>query len=222
MNNPSTTPILFITGTDTDAGKSWCTAAWLRHLRGRGIAARAVKPLVSGCPGGDPLSNADIRLLRQAQPEWTGPLWLHAFEPAIAPHIAARRAGTHVAAGELADWCLEQARDVDLLLVEGVGGWCVPLNEREMLSHWAQAMGAEVALVVAIRLGCINHGLLSARAIRADGLPLKGWLANWLDAEMPEKQANLASLQSRMPAPLLGQVEWAADPDAVVYRPQEG
>ncbi len=205
-------PIFFVTGTDTDVGKSWVTVALLRILRAQGLRVGAVKPLVSGCPGGDPATNADITLLSAAQPErHLDSLCLHAFEPPIAPHIAAEEAGQPLSADQLARWCRQQARGLDLLLVEGVGGWRVPLNETESLCHWAAAMDASVLLVVGMKLGCINHALLSAEAILADGLPLTGWLANWLDRQMNRAEENLASLQARMPAPLLAQAPWCTD-----------
>ncbi len=206
------TPIYFITGTDTDAGKSWVTAALLRSLRAQGLRVAALKPLVSGCPGNKPAANADLALLLQAQPEKTvRELCLHAFEPPIAPHIAAAEAGVQLNADTLARWCRQRAQGLDLLLVEGVGGWRVPLNENESLRHWAQAMNAHILLVVGMKLGCINHALLSAEAILADGLPLTGWLANWLDPQMSRPEENLASLQARMPAPLLAQAPFCDD-----------
>ncbi len=210
MSKIENTPQLwFITGTDTDAGKTWVTAALLRRLRADGVRAAAVKPLASGCPEGDPAANADIRLLHRCQPERRlQNLFLHAFEPAIAPHIAARQAGVEVRAEALAGWCLRQAEGLDVLLVEGVGGWCVPLNEDEMLADWARAMRARVLLVVGMKLGCINHALLSARVIQADGLSLLGWLANWPDPHMQVQAENLHTLQRRMPVPLLGQLPW--------------
>ncbi len=205
----SKTPIVFVTGTDTDAGKSWVTAALLRTLRAQGLRVDALKPLVSGCPDGNPAANADIALLLQTQPEKTvRDLCLHAFEPPIAPHVAAERAGVEIHAETLARWCRRRAEGLDLLLVEGVGGWRVPLNDHESLCHWAQAMEAQVLLVVGMKLGCINHALLTAEAILSDGLPLQGWLANWLDPHMREPEANLATLQARMPAPLLAQAHW--------------
>lgn len=198
----------FVTGTDTDIGKTTIAAGLLRAARGRGLSTAAAKPLASGCeatPHG--LRNADALALqaecRPALPyELVNPF---AFAPAIAPHVAAREAGLSLGVEPLRDAVRQVlARGADFTLVEGAGGWRVPLSDDACLSDLAVALGLPVILVVGMRLGCLNHALLTARAIRADGLRLAGWVANQIDPDMPRLEENLDELRARLPAPCLG------------------
>jgi dethiobiotin synthetase len=141
-----------------------------------------------------------------------------ALQTAMAPHIAAVRDGVRLEAAALARHCLAAARvGHDLLLAEGAGGWMVPLNERETMADVATMLGWPVILVVGMRLGCLNHALLTATAIRAAGLPLAGWVANSATHEMPAFEANVATLDERIDAPRLGLLPWlGAQPDVAV------
>lgn len=200
----------FVTGTDTEVGKTTIAAGLLHAARLRGLSTAAAKPVASGCTRTtEGLRNDDaLTLLAQCslplRYEEVNPL---AFEPAIAPHLAAREVGVTLTVASL----LEPARSVlalgaDFSLVEGAGGWRVPLAGEENLSDLAIALGLPVILVIGVRLGCINHALLSAEAIKRDGLKLAGWVANIVDPHTARLEENLATLAERMPAPCVGRV----------------
>ncbi|MBT8071973.1 MAG: dethiobiotin synthase [Xanthomonadales bacterium] len=201
----------FITGTDTEIGKTYVSAALIRHLARRGYRVAGMKPVASGCETtADGLRNEDaLALMAAANVELpydvVNP---YAFEPAIAPHIAAQKAGRSIDIETIGT--LAQSIEADYLVVEGVGGWCVPLEEGVLLAGMAKALADEVIIVVGMRLGCINHGLLTAAQIERDGMPLKGWIANHVDPDMQAQSENLATLKSLMPAPLLGELPWSA------------
>ena len=125
-----------------------------------------------------------------------------ALEPAIAPHIAAERAGVTIDPQQLAG--IEPPSQADVMIVEGVGGWRVPLGKGLMLADLARALSEEVILVVGVRLGCINHALLTADRIVRDGFRLKGWIANLIDPDMPALEENLATLEAQLPVERLG------------------
>ncbi|MDH4023090.1 MAG: dethiobiotin synthase, partial [Gammaproteobacteria bacterium] len=136
-----------------------------------------------------------------------------ALEPAMAPHIAARRAGTDLHAAPLVEAVRRVAeQNHDALLVEGAGGWLVPLNDTETMADVAAGLGYPVILVVAMRLGCLNHALLTARAIEAAGLPLAGWIANMTGPAMDALDDNLQALEQRLPALRLGTVPYLGAP----------
>ena len=200
----------FITGTDTEIGKTTIAAGLLHAARARRLSTAAVKPVAAGCQrtvAG--LRNDDaLTLMAECSPpleyDLLNPV---ALEPAIAPHIAAAEAGLTLSAQQLAQACFKVFdRRADLTLVEGAGGWRVPLNDHQTLADLAIALGEPVILVVGLRLGCINHALLTAEAIAADGLQLAGWVANQVDPQMDRQQHNLDTLKALMPAPLLGVV----------------
>ncbi|MBA1262944.1 dethiobiotin synthase [Stutzerimonas stutzeri] len=200
----------FVTGTDTDVGKTTIAAGLLHAARQAGFSTAAAKPLASGCemtPQG--LRNGDALALLA---ECTLPMRYEAvnpfaFEPAIAPHLAAREAGIELSAARLAEPVRRMlALQADFSLVEGAGGWRVPLAGRENLSDLALLLGLPVILVVGVRLGCINHALLSMEAIERDGLRLAGWVANIVDPQTSRLEENLATLAERLQAPCLGRV----------------
>lgn len=208
----------FVTGTDTDIGKTTVAAGLLHAARRRGLSTAAAKPLASGCQATpDGLRNADALAL---QAECAPPLPYAlinpcAFEPAIAPHVAAREAGVALEVPQLAAAVQRVlARGADFTLVEGAGGWRVPLSDAACLSDLAVALQLPVILVVGLRLGCLNHALLTAQAIRADGLQLAGWVANQVDPHMPRLDDNLQELRTRLGAPCLGCVPRLAMPGA--------
>lgn len=200
----------FITGTDTDVGKTTIAAGLLHAARVAGLSTAAGKPVASGCDlGPKGLRNADaLALLAQSSLplsyEEVNPF---AFEPAIAPHLAAREAGVALTVQSLLMPMRELlAKGADFTLIEGAGGWRVPLADQDNLSDLAMALGLPVILVVGVRLGCINHALLSAEAIAQDGLQLAGWVANIIEPKTSRLEENLATLAERLPAPCLGRV----------------
>ena len=207
----------FLTGTDTDVGKTYVTCALLERARQSGLSAVGLKPVAAGTDAtGD---NEDVLKLRatssvQLPADIVNP---YCFAPAIAPHIAAAEAGVIIDFS-----CIAQTVDVarqhaDWVIVEGAGGFCVPLGVDRKIADLAVALKLPVILVVGMRLGCLNHALLTAEAIAARSLPLAGWVANCLSPEMPRLAENLATLDSMMPAPRLGLLPFApaAKPETV-------
>ncbi len=198
----------FVTGTDTDAGKTFISAALLHKANSEGLRTLALKPVASGSELQDgALRNSDALILQAAMSEdmdyeQVNP---YAFQPAIAPHIAAEQAGSRLAASRLAGFCRGALfTPHDFSLIEGAGGWRVPLNERENFSDLAREMNLPVILVVGLRLGCINHALLTIEAIASDGLQLAGWVANHVDPNMTCMDENFVTLKTRIRAPYLG------------------
>lgn len=208
----------FIAGTDTDVGKTTIAAGLLHAARLAGLSTAAGKPVASGCaktPEG--LRNADaLALMAECSVALTysevNPV---AFEPAIAPHIAAREAGVALTVPSLlAPMRHVLAKGAQFTLIEGAGGWRVPLAGQDNLSDLAQALDLPVILVVGVRLGCISHALLTAEAIAQDGLQLAGWVANIIDPITSRLEENLATLAERLPAPCLGRVPTLKSPTA--------
>lgn len=197
----------FVTGTDTGVGKTAVSCALLAAAGSAGLRTAAVKPVAAGCDAAG--RNEDALLLMEWMSEsldyeQVNPV---ALEAAIAPHIAARQEGRTLQASRLEGYCRGvMTSGAEFVLIEGAGGWRVPINERETLADLAVRLGAGVILVVGMRLGCINHALLTAEAIIRDGLPLAGWVANQPGEAMPCYAENLDSLRHRLPAPLLGEV----------------
>lgn len=208
----------FIAGTDTDAGKTLVTTGLLTAANRQGLRTIGLKPVAAGCEQTpDGLRNADALQLQQAASiklsyEQVNPV---AFEPPIAPHIAAEREGRALSADRLAAYCRgAMMQPADLVLVEGAGGWRVPLSMRESLARLPQLLELDVILVVGMKLGCINHAILTAEAIARDGLRLAGWVANQVDPDMSCPDENLATLEQLFRAPLLGRVPWLDLPSA--------
>jgi len=208
----------FVTGTDTGAGKTTVSAALLYAARQQGLSTAAAKPVASGCeqtPEG--LRNSDaLSLLQQCSvPLSYQAINPYAFAPPIAPHLAAAEAGIALSAATLADAVQTILnKGADLTLVEGAGGWRVPINRQETLADVARALNLPVILVVGIRLGCINHALLTLEAIQHDGLVCAGWVANGLEPDTARLQENLHSLQQHLSAPCLGQIPYLPSPTA--------
>ena len=202
--------VFFVTGTDTDVGKTTIAAGLLRAARLAGLSTAAVKPVASGCEDGvDGLRNSDaLALLAECSlPLSYAEVNPFAFAPAIAPHLAAREAGVELKVAALADAVQTVlAQQADFTLVEGAGGWRVPLGEQATLADLPIALDLPVILVVGVRLGCINHALLTAEAIARDGLRLAGWVANVLDPQTSRLDDNLRTLTERLAAPCLGRV----------------
>ena len=205
--------VYFVTGTDTGVGKTFIASALLRAARARGLTCVGYKPIAAGANLQDgSLVNEDALELIEAAATELGYETINpvVLRPAIAPHIALAQTGRQVTARELAAACPEGAA---FTLVEGAGGWFVPLNERETLADVCSALGAKVILVVAMKLGCLNHALLTADAIERAGLELAGWVANSPGDPMPFLTENLDTLRDRLPGPCLGVVPQVDSPE---------
>jgi dethiobiotin synthetase len=209
----------FITGTDTECGKTEITLGLMCMLQKQNRSVLAMKPVASGAElTQDGLRNGDALRIQQ---HCSSPLPYdlvnpYAFEPPIAPHLAADMAEQRISF-ELIRECHERLTTMtDLVLVEGVGGWRVPLGADGDLADLALALNLPVILVVGMQLGCINHALLSADSIQAKGLSLAGWVANIMDPQMLELEANLETLRAAIDAPCLGVVPNMQPVDAKV------
>ena len=207
----------FVTGTDTDAGKTVVTCGLLEAARLQGYETIGLKPVSAGClPSENGLRNDDALALMNAMTarltyEQVNPI---AFEPPIAPHIAAKKEGRTVTVDRLVGYCRGALMNrAELALIEGAGGWRVPLNEREMLPELAKALNIPVILVVGVKLGCLNHACLTMESILRDGLKLAGWVANSVAPEMDCYEENISTLRALIPAPCLGEVPCLSKPD---------
>lgn len=202
--------ILFIAGTDTEVGKTFITQALINELQHCGKQVVGLKPVASGAelvegqwlnedglkihqlsknsPGFEQISYSDINPL--------------CFEPAIAPHIAAQEAGVELSIAELNR--LLKFPDSEYLLVEGAGGWLTPLNDTETYADWVEQKGMNVILVIGMKLGCLNHAMLTVRDIERRGLKLRGWVANFVFGGMNRSEQNLEWLKKNISAPCLG------------------
>ena len=206
----------FITGTDTGVGKTLLSCALLHAFAARGDRVAGFKPVAAGCDERD--HNDDALALRAAssmQLTW-GQVNPYCFTHAIAPHLAARHAGVRIEFKRILTSYRELAGQADEVIVEGAGGFLVPLNDKQTTADLAKELDLPVILVVGMRLGCLNHALLTVRAIADHQLECAGWIANVLDADMPALQENIEALRERIAAPLLGIVPYQAQPDAQV------
>lgn len=201
----------FITGTDTHVGKTLVACALLHAFAAQGKKAVGMKPVAAGCeetPAG--LCCDDVARLRAAgnvaaPPQLVNP---YALVPPVAPHLAAAQAGVEIRLETIVA-AFRQLQDLaDVVVVEGVGGFAVPLNDRDDTADLAQRLGLPVVLAVGLRLGCLNHALLSAAAIRQRGLKLAGWVANRIEPDMPFLRENIEALERRLGAPLLGELPY--------------
>lgn len=209
----------FVTGTDTEIGKTRISAALLHWLAQVGWQSAGFKPVSAGTHAIDGMQvNEDVRALRDAGSALltdaeVGPMQ---FEAACAPHVAAALEGRRIERSAITEAARALAARADALVVEGVGGFCVPLGTYWDTADLASDLSLPVVLVVGLRLGCINHALLTAQAISARGLRLAGWVANRVDREMPWAEESVAMLRDRLwrhhQAPCLGVVPWLADP----------
>ena len=206
---------LFVTGTDTDVGKTVVSCGLLFRARQQGMSTAAIKPISSGVVSTDAgPRNRDALLLQRyvSMPlsyEQINPVIL---TPAIAPHIALQQAGRRISVAQLVGFCRGvMACGADLTVIEGAGGWRLPLSARELYSSVPKELNVPVVVVVAMKLGCINHALLTAEAIAASGLTMLGWVANQADTMACYKE-NLATLKAMLPAPCLGEVPHLPDP----------
>ena len=206
----------FVTGTDTGVGKTRASVALLRSLRRSGLKAVGMKPVAAGAEQASSGAwvNEDVLALRHAS-SVAVPAALdnpYLLRDPVSPHIAAHNDGTEVQIDTLVQRFTALRAHADAVVVEGAGGFCVPLNDTQTGADLAAALQLPVLLVVGLRLGCLNHALLTQQAIAARGLRLAGWVANHLDPAMREPEANLRYLRRHIAAPLLA--EWPWQPDA--------
>jgi len=205
---------LFVTGTDTGVGKTRVAVALLRALATAGHRAVGMKPVSAGV-GPHETVNADVVALAAAG-SVDAPLAdrnPYAFAPAIAPHLAAAAEGVTIDLDVIASAYERLAAGAETVVVEGAGGALVPLGARIDMLDIAARLDLPVLLVVGVRLGCLNHALLTAAAIRARGLRCAGWVANTVDPAMPMRQENVATLAALLPAPLIATVAHDRTPD---------
>lgn len=214
---------LFVTSTDTGAGKTLVACALLHALAREGLAVAGYKPVAAGAEtSGRGLRNEDALLLKRFSTARLGYEEVNpaVLEPAIAPHIAANRAGITLAPAALAELRQRLIGRADVIITEGAGGWLVPLSDQTDMADLAAAIGDPVLLVVGMRLGCLNHALLTAESIRSRGAKIAGWVANRLDPSMEAFDENLGCLESRLPCPRIGLIPWLqeGDPEARIQR----
>lgn len=197
----------FITGTDTGVGKTWATVALMRFLRSQGRSVVGMKPVACGCfwqDGGWRNEDALALLGNASLPVGYAKLNVYAFERPVSPHLAAQQAGEAVQIDRIVRQCRELERLADCVLVEGVGGWEVPLNARERVSHLAVGLELPVILVVGMRLGCLNHAWLTHEAMLRAGVACAGWIANCVDPDFSCREENIDTLRSGLSSPCLG------------------
>lgn len=210
----------FVTGTDTEIGKTYATCALLHAARSRGLTALGMKPVAAGTEMvGNERLNEDVAALRAASSFDPGLALLNPWCLAspIAPHIAAAEEGVRIAPAPIVDALGALRQRADVVLVEGVGGFRVPLADDYDSADLAAELALPLILVVGLRLGCINHALLTVEAIERRGLELAGWIGNRIDPHMLRAEQNIDSLRKRIPAPLLGVLPWSEHPDPAAY-----
>ncbi|MEQ8232144.1 MAG: dethiobiotin synthase [Gammaproteobacteria bacterium] len=210
---------VFVTGTDTGSGKTHVSAALVAACARRGLRAIGMKPVASGAEWrGNAWHNDDVAALVAAA-NVSAPATdvnPYLFELPASPHIAAAAAGRAIEPGVI-DAAYRRCRaQADVVIVEGVGGWLVPISDDFLVADLAAHLALPVLLVVGVRLGCINHGLLTARAIAASGLPFAGYVANVVEPAMPARTAVLATLERHLPAPCLAVIDWN-DPASLAH-----
>jgi len=203
---------LFVTGTDTGVGKTRVAVALIHALRAQGLRVAPMKPVSAGQEAGE--LNEDVIALMQAanvavDVRDVNP---YAFAEPVAPHIAAQRAGIRIELPVIAAAYSRLAAAADVVVVEGAGGWRVPLNEGEDMADLAQRLALPIVLVVGMRLGCLNHALLTAESVASRRLPWAGWVGNFIDPAMAQQTANLEALRARLPGPCLGVQRFVSDP----------
>ena len=213
--SPVTIHGFFITGTDTGVGKTLVACALLRALAGRGLKAVGMKPVAAGAePGAQGWRHEDVEQLIAAgnivaPREHVNP---YCFRPPIAPHIAAAQAGLEVEFGRIEASYRALSALADVVIVEGAGGFRVPLGPGTDTAQLAARLALPVVLVVGMRLGCLNHALLTVEAIAARSLEMAGWVANHVDPQMAAANENVRALEERIAAPRLARIAYVPAP----------
>ena len=204
----------FITGTDTGVGKTWATVALMRYFKNQGCSVIGMKPVAAGCEWHDGiLKNEDALLLQENASlmidyQQINP---YAFEMPVSPHLAA---GDEIIELDVIKQSFDDLKDkADVILVEGAGGWLAPLTAQEDIADLAKIIELPVIMVVAIRLGCINHARLTFQAIQADNVKCAGWLAMCVDPDMLKQEENIAMIRNNISAPLLGVLPYTEQMD---------
>jgi dethiobiotin synthetase len=205
----------FVVGTDTDAGKTYVSCKLIKHFVAQHIATVGMKPIASGCDidKNQQLSNNDARLLTlasniSADEKLINP---YRFLPAIAPHIAADAVGVEIDTNVILDAFHALSKVAEVVIVEGAGGFLVPINQSQTLADLTRRLNLPIILVVGMRLGCINHALLTVEAIKARDLVLAGWVANQISPDMQNFKENLTTLTRHIDAPCLGVCQYASE-----------
>ena len=204
----------FITGTDTNVGKTWATIALMRYFKQQGRSVVGMKPVASGCSMQDgQLKNEDALLIQENASvkidyDLINP---YAYELPVSPHIAGINNPVNLAT--VIDRFNNLKALAEIVLVEGAGGWYAPLNDHEDISDLAKALALPVILVVAIRLGCINHAKLTFQAIQLSGIPCAGWIAMCVDPDMLKPDENICTIKTALNVPLLGVLPYMASAD---------
>jgi dethiobiotin synthetase len=207
----------FITGTDTGVGKTLVSAALLYAFSALGYRAVGMKPVAAGADKIDSVwQNEDVLQLQAASNVVADPVWVNPYllRVPVAPHIAAEYQGASIELPRIRDAYEHLAALADVVIVEGAGGFKVPLSATRDSADLAGYLGLPIILVVGMRMGCLNHALLTAEAISARGLQLAGWVANRIDPDMAAYEENLAALRSRLPCALLAEFPYSGGPDA--------
>lgn len=211
------TPGLFITGTDTGIGKTAVALGLMAAFQKNGLTVAGMKPVSAGCELTEKgLRNEDaVLLMNQASVELPYDLINpYAFKSAVAPHIAAEQVGVEMQIEPLVAGFNNIKQQCDIVLVEGAGGWLVPLNKNESMADVAKSMDLKIILVVGMRLGCLSHALLTQNSIKQTGLIFAGWVANYVTPDFPSSEENLQTLKGRLYAPLLGTIPYKKKPDS--------
>ncbi len=205
--------VYFIAGTDTEVGKTYVTCQLLEYYKAQGLTTVAIKPVAAGVISQAEPVNADVLKLQQAMTvslpvEDINPVLLTA---PLSPNIAARRQGMTLTVEEIALSCKPALQtQADIILVEGCGGWLCPLNSTETMADLVKRLNLEVILVVGLRLGCLNHSLLTAEVMKSSGCRLSGWIANCIDPGMQAVNENINTLKSRLQLPLITTLNYGA------------
>lgn len=194
---------LFICGTDTGVGKTYISTWLIRTLRDAGMRVAGMKPVASGARivNGELINDDALQLQQAANVQCTyATVNPYCFAPAIAPHLAAQETGTEIDIDFIEQNYRKLSAQADVVIVEGVGGWSVPINDTQTMADVVSVLQLPVIMVVGMRLGCLNHALLTAQAIAQSGNRLAGWIANVIEPDMARLDANIASLEARLHA----------------------
>lgn len=206
----------FVSGTDTGVGKTLISCAFLHGFAAQGRRAVGMKPIAAGC-NAEGHSEDVLQLLAAGNVAvGYGSVNPYCLQHAIAPHIAAQRAGVLIDLSIITKSYQKLAAQADVVIVEGAGGLLVPINAQQDSADLMLELGLPVILVVGMRLGCLNHALLTMEAIASRSLALAGWVANVIEVDMAAVEENVAALQQRIAAPLLGVVPYMMQPDVRV------